>query len=162
MPHYELMCIASTNASSKELATLLSKVSNIAVQGGGVVRAVDNLGTRPLAYRMRAHAKYISTGRFFRIQLQTNPTTAISIQRLLVQDQFMVRCLCLHKPLSAVGKEKIIHWKRYKRDREILEAADLSLYRKLSNVGHFAGNSGVLTQDQLLNLNTNTQTRPML
>lgn len=93
MPTYEIMTIAGARATSSHLADLVKRLSVDVIGSGGVVRGIDHLGLRPLAYRMRSHKKYHNIGRYFRITLQSSPQVLDGITQTLRQDSHIVKYL---------------------------------------------------------------------
>jgi ribosomal protein S6 len=99
MPHYEFMTIASMAASANHLTSLFRSLTRTIQSQGGVLRRIENLGLRPLAYRIRAHRKYNIIGRFIRFSVQANPVLMREIERALKNDEEIVRSLVVKRPL---------------------------------------------------------------
>lgn len=91
MPFYEIMTITTMSTTHQHLITLLNKVNKLVTGSNGVLRSIDHLGLRPLATRMRAHAKYNTIGRYIRLMVQVNPQTHADIISRLNIDTSVVR-----------------------------------------------------------------------
>jgi ribosomal protein S6 len=77
------------------------------VVGKGVFRRVENLGTRPLAYRMKAHMKYNTVGRFVRLFIQASPLLCRDVETRLRVDDNIVRTMTIkHQQVAPVVIEK--------------------------------------------------------
>jgi ribosomal protein S6 len=59
----DAMSAACARLSTAAHCRLHDVARSCAFPGKGVFRRVENLGTRPLAYRMKAHMKYNTVGR---------------------------------------------------------------------------------------------------
>lgn len=46
------------------MAAAVRSVAVFVMERGGLIRKIENLGTRELPYRMRAHAQIYTTGRY--------------------------------------------------------------------------------------------------
>jgi small subunit ribosomal protein S6 len=100
MPHYELMCVASPAATAGQLTNLFKILSSVINRGGGVFRRLENLGTRPLAYRMHKNQKYCNSGRYIRVNIQANPNLLRDVQKRLLIDDQILRFLTMRQELA--------------------------------------------------------------
>jgi ribosomal protein S6 len=64
MVYYHVYMLARPDASRELLVDMLSRMSQLVVQRGGVLRGIDNLGIRHLAYMMRRHQHVGTVARF--------------------------------------------------------------------------------------------------
>ncbi len=97
MPFYEVMTIASARSTAANLVTLMRRVSTEVVKRGGVVRGVDHLGVRPLAYRMKAHQAYHELGRYIRLRVEASPEALRELEHRLRVDEQVVRWLTIKR-----------------------------------------------------------------
>lgn len=151
MPHYEIMTVASVNATSAGLINLLKKANAELVKSGGILRGVDHLGVRPLAYRMKAHGKYNEYGRYIRLRIQASPAALKQFEHRLRVDEQIIRWLTLRQkwvappvptddPLSASGKGRLFD----SRGRTLPQHSDLDYY-----VARALLRAGKLTREQV-------------
>lgn len=115
MPHYEIMCIATATAPSSHLVQLFKKAGTVLQQRHGVFRSIEHFGLRPLAYRMRAHAKYNEVGRYIRLRVQANPSALKEFEHRLKVDEQVVRFMTFKHELAPKPKDKA---KDKERERE--------------------------------------------
>mmetsp|Transcript_12443 Transcript_12443/g.14745 ORF Transcript_12443/g.14745 Transcript_12443/m.14745 type:complete len:172 (+) Transcript_12443:76-591(+) len=90
MPAYDILCIAKV-AGSETYSRIFKKASGIVLRSGGLVRGIDNLGPRPLPYRMRAHTKYNYYGNFFKFRVQSSPSVLKEVDKSFKADEDMIR-----------------------------------------------------------------------
>ncbi len=64
MPYYHVYMLARPDATRELLVDMLSRMSTTVVQRGGVLRGIDNLGIRHIAYVMRRHQHVATVARF--------------------------------------------------------------------------------------------------
>jgi ribosomal protein S6 len=79
------------------LTNLVKLVSHEIVEGGGIVRAVQNHGIRTLPHRFKATYpdregnRYYAKGRFFSIYYDANPDTMSQVDTILKMDEEVLR-----------------------------------------------------------------------
>jgi small subunit ribosomal protein S6 len=87
MPTYELVVVArKTN-----FASLLKRYGETVLGAGGVLRRIESLGTRRLAYPMQAHQQTHLTGRYLRVEFEGAPTLPRELDRRLKIDEDVIR-----------------------------------------------------------------------
>jgi ribosomal protein S6 len=64
MPYYHVYMLARPDATRDLLLEMLSRMSTTIVQRGGVLRGIDNLGIRHMAYVMRRHQHVATVARY--------------------------------------------------------------------------------------------------
>ncbi len=116
----------------------------------GLVWFCLGLGVRPLAYRMRAHMKWNTMGRYIRFFLQISPHTLKEIEHRLKIDEEVVRYMPLKRDIAPDRKEKPLKW----RNDNIFPAAEMAFHQKYSHLDYFAAREllrrGTLTPEQVL------------
>jgi len=153
MPAYEMYIIASIDASAGYLANLIKKTSDKMTATGGVLRRVDHLGLRPLAYRMRAPQtkKWHEVGRYLRIGIQANPAALKEFALRLKSDEETIRLMTLRQKydLAPYSEYKPAPWVR----RMGYDPATTAFIRKGTDIDHFAARTllqkGKLTPDEI-------------
>lgn len=75
------------------------------VVSGGTLRRITNLGLRPLAYRMTAHHKKNTIGRYLKVSIQANPLALRDFERRIRADEEIVRFLTLKNKSFAPGND---------------------------------------------------------
>lgn len=103
MPLYEVLCVAKAGADAPALANVFKRVSALVLEAGGVVRGVDHLGVRSLAYRIRAGQQKVDIGRYILLRMQANPDTKARVENTLRSHDEIVRFL--------TTKHKVAPWK---------------------------------------------------
>jgi ribosomal protein S6 len=111
MPHYEIMCVASAEVGHNKMLDLLKKMHGRVTATGGVVRGIEHLGIRPLAYKMRSHRKWHFTGRYLRLFLQVSPDALKDVKTQLSQSEEVVRFLTLKRPLAPSRPPLPLRWR---------------------------------------------------
>lgn len=117
MPWYEIMFIASMDASATHVTNLIKKCGGKLMERGGTLRRVDHLGLRPLAYRIRAPytKKWHDAGRYIRLGIQASPEVKKEFEETLKYDPEVVRHLTLkHKDVAPVNEYVPAAWNRRK------------------------------------------------
>eukprot|EP00954_Amorphochlora_amoebiformis_P017265 1317970-Amorphochlora_amoeboformis.AAC.1 len=97
MPTYDILCIAKVT-SKENFKRIFRNATSIVVRNGGLVRGVDNLGVRPLPYRMRAHTKWNYYGNYFKFKVQINPQTLKEVDKSFKIDEDMIRWTPIKEP----------------------------------------------------------------
>lgn len=160
MPLYELMYIASAEASAAHVSTLLKKAGKPLQVAGGMVRRVDHLGLRPMAYRMRAPMtkKWHEIGRYLRIQIQSSPDELKRFETKLRQDDETIRFMTLKLTNLAPQKKRVPDaWEH----RMPLDPALTAFVRKGTNLDYYAARTllekGLLSDAELEQLTANVK-----
>ena len=138
MPAYEMYVIASMDASAGYMANLIKKTSEKMIASGGVLRRVDHLGLRPLAYRMRSPQtkKWHEVGRYLRIGIQANPVALKEFETRLKNDDETVRLMTLRQKFNLAPYSE---WKPAPWNRQMpFDPAITAFIRKDSDLDHFA------------------------
>jgi ribosomal protein S6 len=86
MPLYNVTAIARAGSPQGEMHGLLSKLSRIVLQRGGVVAGVSNWGVQDLAYRMKSRQEYHTRGRFMQLKLVASPDALKELERNMKLD----------------------------------------------------------------------------
>jgi ribosomal protein S6 len=86
MPLYNVTAIARAGSPQGEVHGLLSKLSRIVLQRGGVVAGVSNWGVQDLAYRMKSRQEYHTRGRFMQLKLVASPDALKELERNMKLD----------------------------------------------------------------------------
>ncbi len=94
------MCIARDQATPAKLLKLMNKVQESLAREAGVFRRLDNLGMRPLAYRIKAHGKWNEYGRYMRLRVQASPHCLKEVETRLTDDENVVRIMTLRMPFA--------------------------------------------------------------
>lgn len=163
MPRYEMMYISSMDATAKQVSGLFRKAGARLQAQGGIIRRVDHLGLRPMAYRMRApmSKKWHEVGRYIRLQFTANPDAVKDFEKLLRRDEDTIRFLTMKQP-------NLIHQKEYVpaewTNAMPLDPALTAYVRKGTNLDFFAARTllekGILTESELEKLSENVALAP--
>lgn len=147
MPYYYLYLIANPTLGRPELVNLLKSTASIVVERGGVVRLVENLGIRHLAYVMKRHQMVASVGRYIRLQVDCNPQTLLHLDHSVRTNELVLRWSFIkQKEGVAAMKEREMHMKMpttLKKAIKISERLGLGIvfrfmYDMISLVGNVA------------------------
>ncbi|KAK2463210.1 hypothetical protein APHAL10511_004865 [Amanita phalloides] len=87
MPLYRLLCIAAHYPEYQHIKQLVQQSATHVMQAGGVVRALDYLGTSTLPQRMNKHTR----GDYWTMHFDTSPRILQSLNRLMRQDPRVIR-----------------------------------------------------------------------
>lgn len=154
MPLYESMVIATRHATPAQLVKTFRKCRGILeATDKGIVRNIENLGIRPLAYRMRAHMRYNYNGRYIRFRYQASPKGAEELAKYLKIDEQIVRAVTFKQDDIAPKMPKKI----VKRLRDPgFNALQGALLRKDTEVDYWAARTlltkGLVTKEEILSL----------
>lgn len=107
MPRYEIMCVARARSPAAKVLSMLRAATHEVTGRGGVLRGVQNLGTRQLAYRIRAHQEWNYIGRYFFLQFEASPRAIREVNHVLKTNVHVVRWLT-HRRKTASRKPLII------------------------------------------------------
>ena len=95
MPVYKHLVIASAKASPKQLASMLWKTCNVAMESGGMVQKLENHGVQPLSYpfvdRRGMEVQRHTRGRFIFADICCPPSALSEIERRLNLDEHFLR-----------------------------------------------------------------------
>jgi len=155
MPLYELMCITTMEASASHVSGLLKKCGTRLQETGGIIRGVEHLGLRPLAYRMRAPMtkKYHEIGRYLKLDVQASPAGIDEFTKRLRIDDEMIRFLCLKQKNIAPKQERVRP--AWKRDTG-LDPALGDYLRRTSDLDFYAARTllqrGKITEEEIRSL----------
>lgn len=92
-PAYELCLVLKGHSTSQTAVGVLSKYGRLVLGESGIVRSIDNLGTRKLAYPIFAHQKKNLSGDYFVMRFDAPPTLVQEIDRQLRIDERIIRHL---------------------------------------------------------------------
>ncbi|OWF47123.1 28S ribosomal protein S6, mitochondrial-like [Mizuhopecten yessoensis] len=90
MPRYELALILK-DLPRAALATALKRSCQHVWKEDGVVRKIENLGTKPLPYRMHVHGSKNVTGSYFVMNFDSSTNAKEEIEKRLRRDAEIVR-----------------------------------------------------------------------
>ncbi|KAH9507259.1 28S ribosomal protein S6, mitochondrial [Bulinus truncatus] len=129
MPTYELSLILKA-LQRPELAQVVKRCCTSILDQGGIIRGMENLGLKPLPYRMKNHSMKFNEGNYILIKFDgsTNMFEPLSdiftrdtdvIKRtIFLEEEFVRPCLsgpCEFGEISNPDHEKRIWWARVKR-----------------------------------------------
>jgi len=107
MPLYEVLCVANPKAPVTNITRLFQRCSAIVLRSGGVVRGVEHLGIRHLAFPMRKHQQRIQVGRYLRLHMQANPLTKAEVEKTIDGNEHVVLFKTFKKELAPKQPAKI-------------------------------------------------------
>ncbi|XP_005108269.3 28S ribosomal protein S6, mitochondrial [Aplysia californica] len=126
MPTYELAVIFRA-LQRPELSQAVKRCCTNILDKGGIIRGMENLGEKPLPYRMRAHGSRFYEGNYILIQFDgatSLPTqlheelrrdTDVIRRNVYTDDEFVRPCLegpCEFGELQNPDHEKRVWWSR--------------------------------------------------
>ncbi|XP_059153484.1 small ribosomal subunit protein bS6m-like [Physella acuta] len=129
MPTYELSVIIKA-LQRPELAQVIKRCCTHVLDQGGMIRKMENLGLKPLPYRMKNHGQKFYEGNYILIHFDAPTTipkqlgeiftldTDIIRKNIFTQEEFSPPCLlkpCEFGELSNPDHEKSIWWRRVRR-----------------------------------------------
>jgi len=97
MVFYECLMTTKNTASFQVLTNLMKEVSHKVVEGGGIVRSIQNHGVRHLPHRFRARYpdrfgdRYYKKGRFVSVYYDANPHVMKEVENTLVMNEDVLR-----------------------------------------------------------------------
>lgn len=157
MPLYEVYCIARPKTANETLSNLMRHVSRLVKQRGGVVRGVQNIGLRPLAYRVRAHATYHDVGRYWRFDMIASPKSVVEVAKRLRVDESIIRVLPLKSDMRLITHKQ--ERPRYKTPGVVGEA-HYDVLRRTTNIDYYIARTlletGELSPEEVKELGTHT------
>ncbi|XP_013781081.1 probable 28S ribosomal protein S6, mitochondrial [Limulus polyphemus] len=90
MPSYELAVILR-KMSRPELVTTLKRTGQAIFEKGGIIRKIENLGTRELPYRMRVHNHSHTEGSYFLFKFDAPTNTLTNLHDSFLRDIDILR-----------------------------------------------------------------------
>lgn len=92
MPPYKLMALLRPEASPETLANIFRGIARVVYREQGVVRSVENLGVRPLAYRHHAGPEdYVTDARMVEARFALSPSALRVVEQRLSLEPEMLR-----------------------------------------------------------------------
>ncbi|XP_006886850.1 PREDICTED: uncharacterized protein LOC102846900 [Elephantulus edwardii] len=104
MPRYELALILKA-MQRPETAAALKRMIEALMDRGAIVRNLENLGERPLPYRMAAHNQKHTRGGYFLVDFYAPTTRVENIMEYLSRDVDVIRPTVVKHPLTQEVKE---------------------------------------------------------
>ncbi|XP_055546843.1 probable 28S ribosomal protein S6, mitochondrial [Wyeomyia smithii] len=90
MPTYELVLILR-QMPRPEVISVLKRTATAIFDKGGVIRKLDNLGTRPLPFKTSVHGLVHRTGSHFIVTFDTPPSTVEELEEEYGRDVDIIR-----------------------------------------------------------------------
>lgn len=103
MPLYNITAIARAGSPQAEVHGLLSKLSKIVLDRGGVVAGINNWGVQDLAYRMKARQEYHTRGRFMQMKLVISPSALKELERNMKLDERLLRWMIIKEKNTSIA-----------------------------------------------------------
>ena len=103
MPLYNITAIARAGSPQAEVHGLLTKMSKIVIDRGGVVAGISNCGVQDLAYRMKARQEYHTRGRFMQVKLVTSPDALKELERNMKLDERLLRWMIIKEKNTSIA-----------------------------------------------------------
>jgi small subunit ribosomal protein S6 len=103
MPLYSITAIARSGSPQAEVHGLLTKMSKIVLDRGGVVAGIDNWGVQDLAYRMKARQEYHTRGRFMQVKLVASPDAMKELERNMKLDERLLRWMIIKEKNTSIA-----------------------------------------------------------
>jgi len=91
MPLYELLVINTHFREFVHIKDLVQTTATHVMNNGGVVRSVNNWGTKVLPQRMRAHKQWHTAGDYWTMHYDASPKLMNSVVSRLRQDPRVIR-----------------------------------------------------------------------
>ncbi|XP_053695847.1 probable 28S ribosomal protein S6, mitochondrial [Sabethes cyaneus] len=90
MPVYELALILR-QMPRPELMSVLKRTATAIFDKGGVIRKLENLGTRPLPFKTSVHGLVHRTGSYFIVKFDTPPAKVAELEEEYGRDVDIIR-----------------------------------------------------------------------
>jgi len=103
MPLYNITAIARAGSPQAEVHSLLTKLSKIVLERGGVVAGINNWGVQDLAYRMKARQEFHTHGRFMQIKLVSSPDALKELERNMKLDDRLLRWMVIKQKNTSIA-----------------------------------------------------------
>ena len=97
MPLYHTLLTTKPAFPPSGLTRLVKDISKIVLEGGGVVRSIENHGVRPLPYRFKSKhmdsqgLRYHNSGRFISMHFDASPTKLPAIDKIVKLEEGVLR-----------------------------------------------------------------------
>ena len=103
MPLYNITAIARAGSPQAEVHGLLSKMSKIVLDRGGVVAGISNWGFQDLAYRMKSRQEFHTRGRFMQMKLVASPDALKELERNMKLDERLLRWMIIKEKNTSIA-----------------------------------------------------------
>jgi small subunit ribosomal protein S6 len=103
MPLYNITAIARAGSPQAEVHGLLSKMSKIVLDRGGVVAGISNWGVQDLAYRMKSRQEFHTRGRFMQMKLVASPDALKELERNMKLDERLLRWMIIKEKNTSIA-----------------------------------------------------------
>ncbi|XP_062561252.1 small ribosomal subunit protein bS6m [Armigeres subalbatus] len=90
MPTYELALILR-QMPRPEMISVLKRTADAIFDKGGIIRKLDNLGTRPLPFKTSVHGLVHRTGSYFVVKFDTPPAKVEDLEEEYGRDVDIIR-----------------------------------------------------------------------
>ncbi|XP_035895714.1 probable 28S ribosomal protein S6, mitochondrial [Anopheles stephensi] len=90
MPTYELSVILR-QMSRPDMVSILKRTATAIFDKGGIIRKLDNLGTKPLPFKTSAHGVVHRTGSYFVFKFDTPPAAIDDLDEEYGRDVDIIR-----------------------------------------------------------------------
>eukprot|EP00455_Lapot_gusevi_P018598 TRINITY_DN2018_c0_g1_i3.p1 TRINITY_DN2018_c0_g1~~TRINITY_DN2018_c0_g1_i3.p1 ORF type:complete len:426 (-),score=159.21 TRINITY_DN2018_c0_g1_i3:66-1343(-) len=91
MPLYHVYCLIRPSCNREQLIDTLKRACSEVVERGGVVRKIENLGVRHLAYVMRRHRTMAVAARYIRLAVVSHPSSVALLEHSLRTNEDVLR-----------------------------------------------------------------------
>ncbi|XP_071113026.1 small ribosomal subunit protein bS6m-like [Haliotis cracherodii] len=91
MPSYEMSLIIKAALKRPELSHVIRRTCESLIGKGGIIRSMENLGLRPLPYKMACQGKKQTEGNYVLINFDSSPESVTNIQDDLKRDVDIIR-----------------------------------------------------------------------
>jgi len=103
MPLYNITAIARAGSPQAEVHGLLSKLSKVVLDRGGLVAGINNWGVQDLAYRMKARQEFHTRGRFMQMKLVASPEALKELERNMKLDERLLRWMIIKEKNTSIA-----------------------------------------------------------
>ena len=100
MPLYQITTIVRATSSTAEVRSLLMRITQLVLDGKGVLAGVSHWGLQPLAYRMECHQEFHRDGRFLQMKFIMSPQTLAEVDRSMRIDEWVLGGGCISMTVS--------------------------------------------------------------
>ena len=91
MVFYYMYYVTTPALVRTQLVELLRHTCTIITERGGVIRSVDNIGIRHMAYMMKRHDMVATVGRYIRLQVDCSPETLKTLNHEAANNESVLR-----------------------------------------------------------------------
>ena len=108
---------AKATAPPLVLSNLMKAIATQVISAGGVVRSIDNLGTRTLPYRFKSKfadrngIRYHYDGRFVAVRFDASPGSMAEVERIVKLEEEVLRYTTT-RPEEIEAASKVNKWKK--------------------------------------------------